>query len=101
MTDTATPSPPVASERYALNPMYLFRWEPTQDSHVLLYPEGIVKLNATGGQILLRCDGKTSVAELSDQLALSYNASDIDAIRNGVLNFLEVSHGKGWIRAKA
>ena len=44
MTDTATPSPPAASERYALNPMYLFRWEPTQDSHVLLYPEGIVKL---------------------------------------------------------
>ena len=42
MTDTATPSPPAAGERYALNPMYLFRWEPTQDSHVLLYPEGIV-----------------------------------------------------------
>lgn len=64
-------------------------------------PEGIVKLNATGGEILQRCDGKTSVAELIDQLALSYNASDVDTIRNGVLNFLEVSHGKGWIRVKA
>ena len=51
MTDTATPSPPAAGERYALNPMYLFRWEPTQDSHVLLYPEGIVKLNQTAGAL--------------------------------------------------
>ena len=80
---------------------FRFQWEPAQNCHVLLYPEGIVKLNATGGEILKRCDGKTSVAELIDQLALSYNASDADTIRNGVLNFLEVSHGKGWIRVKA
>jgi len=86
---------------YEIRPPFLFRWEDSQQAHVLLYPEGIVKLNTTGGEILQRCDGKTSVAELIDQLALSYNASNVDAIRNGVLNFLEVSHGKGWIRAKA
>ncbi|MBK3882958.1 MULTISPECIES: pyrroloquinoline quinone biosynthesis peptide chaperone PqqD [Stutzerimonas stutzeri subgroup] len=86
---------------YEIRPPFLFRWEDSQQAHVLLYPEGIVKLNTTGGKILQRCDGKTSVAELIDQLALSYNASNVDAIRNGVLNFLEVSHGKGWIRAKA
>lgn len=86
---------------YDIRPPFLFRWEESQQAHVLLYPEGIVKLNATGGEILKRCDGKTNVAELIKQLAHSYNASDIDAIRNGVLNFLEVSHGKGWIRAKA
>jgi pyrroloquinoline quinone biosynthesis protein D len=86
---------------YEIRPPFLFRWEDSQQAHVLLYPEGIVKLNATGGEILRCCDGKTSVAELIDRLARSYNASDVDAIRNGVLNFLEVSHGKGWIRAKA
>ncbi len=86
---------------YEIRPPFLFRWEDSQQAHVLLYPEGIVKLNTTGGEILQRCDGKTSVAELIDQLTLSYNASNVDAIRNGVLNFLEVSHGKGWIRAKA
>ncbi len=86
---------------FEIRPPFLFRWEDSQQAHVLLYPEGIVKLNATGGEILQRCDGKTSVAELIDQLARSYNASTIDAIRSGILNFLEVSHGKGWIRAKA
>ena len=68
---------------------------------MLLYPEGIVKLNASGGEILKRCDGKTTVAELIESLAHSYSASDPAAVRAGVLNFLEVSHGKGWIRAKA
>lgn len=98
MTTTTMISPAC---RYEIRPPFLFRWEDSQHAHVLLYPEGIVKLNATGGEILQRCDGKTSVAELIDQLALSYNASDVDTIRNGVLNFLEVSHGKGWIRVKA
>ncbi|MCQ4252991.1 pyrroloquinoline quinone biosynthesis peptide chaperone PqqD [Stutzerimonas stutzeri] len=86
---------------FEIRPPFLFRWEDSQQAHVLLYPEGIVKLNATGGEILQRCNGKTSVAELIDQLARSYNASNIDAIRSGILNFLEVSHGKGWIRAEA
>ncbi|MCQ4295319.1 pyrroloquinoline quinone biosynthesis peptide chaperone PqqD [Pseudomonas stutzeri] len=96
MTTTILPA-----GRFEIRPPFLFRWEESQQAHVLLYPEGIVKLNATGGEILQRCDGNTSVAELIDQLARSYSASDIGAIRNGVLNFLEVSHGKGWIRAKA
>jgi len=92
----------IALERcYEIRPPFLFRWEDSQQAHVLLYPEGIVKLNTTGGDILRHCDGKTSVAQLIDQLGHDYNASDLDAIRKGVLNFLEVSHGKGWIRAKA
>ena len=34
---------------YEIRPPFLFRWEDSQHAHVLLYPEGIVKLNATGG----------------------------------------------------
>ena len=89
------------TDRYEIRPPFLFRWEDPQQAHVLLYPEGIVKLNATAGDILKRCDGSTSVVELIEQLGCDYNASAIDAIRAGVLNFLEVSHAKGWIRAKA
>jgi pyrroloquinoline quinone biosynthesis protein D len=99
-TDTATPSPPAASERYALNPMYLFRWEPTQDSHVLLYPEGIVKLNQTAGDIIERCDGKRTVAELVAELQHRYPGDD-DRVAEGVYKFLEVFRAKGWIRRQA
>ena len=38
MTDSAID----AAARPELNPMFLFRWEDTQDSYVLLYPEGLV-----------------------------------------------------------
>ncbi|MGE4404192.1 pyrroloquinoline quinone biosynthesis peptide chaperone PqqD [Pseudomonas sp.] len=86
---------------YEIRPPFLFRWEDSQQAHVLLYPEGIVKLNATGGEILKRCDGRTTVAELIEQLSRSYDAADPATIRDGILKFLEVSHGKGWIRAKA
>lgn len=86
---------------YEIRPPFMFRWEESQQAHVLLYPEGIVKLNETGGQILDLCDGQTSVEALIEKLAVKYCASDLAAVRSGVMNFLEVSHGKGWIRIKA
>lgn len=36
-----------AHERPVINPLFLFRWEQTQQAYVLLYPEGVVKLNDT------------------------------------------------------
>ena len=31
---------------------FRLQWEPAQESHVLLYPEGMVKLNQSAGEIL-------------------------------------------------
>ena len=100
MTDTATPSPPAASERYALNPMYLFRWEDTQNAYVLLYPEGIVKLNQTAGEIIKRCDGEHTVADMVIELQQSFPGDD-ERVADGVYRFLEVFRAKGWIRRQA
>ena len=36
---------------------YRFQWEPAQDCHVLLYPEGMVKLNPAAAEILKRQPG--------------------------------------------
>ena len=33
------------------------QWEPAQNAHVLLYPEGMIKLNGSAGEIMKRCDG--------------------------------------------
>lgn len=96
---TASPIDP--EDRFEIRPPFMFRWEDSQNAHVLLYPEGIVKLNKSGGDTLSLCDGNTSVAELIDTLIRTYDACAADVIRNGVLHFLEVSRDKGWIRIKA
>lgn len=84
-------------DRVELNPTYLFRWEESQQAHILLYPEGVVKLNATAGEILKRCTGDATVGEMIDDLQRAY----VDGpVADGVLKFLEVSHAKGWIRRK-
>lgn len=97
MNESPRPAP---GDRYVLNPMYLFRWEPTQDAHVLLYPEGIVKLNQTAGDIIGCCDGKHNVAEMVAELQQRY-PDEADRVAAGVLKFLEVFHAKGWIRRQA
>lgn len=85
------------SDAYVLSPTFLFRWEESQSAHVLLYPEGIVKLNDTGGEILKLCDGESTVDELIGKLTERYAANRV-AIAESVIKFLEVSRVKGWIR---
>jgi pyrroloquinoline quinone biosynthesis protein D len=88
------------ASRPQINPLYLLRWEDTQDSYVLLYPEGVVKLNATAGEILKRCTGESSVEDLIDQLQRAFDEPH-DKVRAGVYKFLEVSYAKGWLRDRA
>lgn len=42
---------------------------------VLLYPEGILILNETAREIVARCDGKTTIAEMVATLAAEYESS--------------------------
>jgi pyrroloquinoline quinone biosynthesis protein D len=78
-----------------ISPMYRMQWEEAQQVHVLLYPEGMVRLNAPAAEILKRCDGRTSVAALVADLEGAFGAS---GLRGDVLEFLEQAHGRGWIR---
>ena len=80
-----------------LYPMYLFRWEEPQQAYVLLYPEGVVKLNETGAAILKYCDGKNTAGDIVRELSDMYSAD----VSESIYKFLEVSHAKGWIRIKS
>lgn len=84
-----------SEDRPQLNSKYLFRWEKSQDAYVLLYPEGVIKLNASASEILKRCTGESTVADIVIELkALFVDTADIE---NSIYKFLEVSHAKGWI----
>ncbi len=86
--------------RPEVNPLFLFRWEDTQASYVLLYPEGVVKLNDTAGEILKRCDGTKTVGDLIDEMK-GFFLGPPHTVEQGVRKFLEVSYAKGWIRDRA
>jgi len=74
---------------------FRLQWEPRQDCHVLLYPEGMIKLNASAGQILERVNGERSVAAIIDLLSASFPG--VPGIDEDVLAFLEVAHAQFWI----
>ena len=54
---------------------FRLQWEEAQQSHVLLYPEGMVTLNGSSAEILKYCDGSHSadgvIAELQNRLSVS------------------------------
>jgi pyrroloquinoline quinone biosynthesis protein D len=89
--------PLAASAPLELLRQYRFQWEPAQNCHVLLYPEGMVKLPGSAGEIMKRVDGTRSVDDIVNDLQSAFPGVDL---RADVVEFLEVAHGKGWIRAK-
>ncbi|SED61204.1 pyrroloquinoline quinone biosynthesis protein D [Pseudomonas mohnii] len=88
-------SPIRRDQTLSLRRGFRLQWEPRQDCHVLLYPEGMIKLNASAGQILERLDGQRSVATIIDQLTASFPG--VPGIDEDVLAFLEVAHAQFWI----
>jgi pyrroloquinoline quinone biosynthesis protein D len=81
-----------------LNPTHHFRWEEPQQAHVLLYPEGIVKLNETAAAIIECAMGSTSIAAAAGAIEARYGRADL---MPKILAFLEDARAKGWIRVKS
>ena len=78
----------------AINRLFRFQWEPAQQAHVLLYPEGMVKLNQSAGEILKRCDGARTVPQIVADLEAAFNAS---GLAPEVEAFLEMADAQNWI----
>ena len=79
----------------AIAPGFRLQWEDAQDAHVLLYPEGMVRLSQSAGAILSRCDGERTLGGLLDSLHEAFPGADLEA---DVVEFLLIALEKGWIR---
>lgn len=88
MTTTPLPATPALNRRFRL------QWEAAQDSHVLLYPEGMVKLNASAGEILACCDGARSVDDIVTLLEAKFECT---GLRDDIEAFLAHAREKTWI----
>ncbi|MEP7044589.1 MAG: pyrroloquinoline quinone biosynthesis peptide chaperone PqqD [Dokdonella sp.] len=73
---------------------FRLQWEPVQDAFVLLYPEGMVKLNGSAGEILSRCDGVKPVSALVSELEQRFGQSGLE---RDVIAFLDLARAQRWV----
>lgn len=74
---------------------FRFQWEAAQNCHVLLYPEGMIRLNQSAGEILARCDGHRDIAAIVADLEQAFARP---GLRPEVEAFLSMAIGKRWLR---
>ncbi len=77
-----------------LAPTYRLQWEPVQQCYVLLYPEGMVKLNTSAAEILKRCDGTRTLLELVRELEIAFSAQNLEG---EIRTFITSAVGRRWL----
>ena len=74
---------------------YRMQWEATQDCHVVLYPEGMAKLNETAAAILDLVDGKRTLADIIQ--TLNERFPDAGGVDDDVKAFFAQAREHKWI----
>lgn len=81
---------------YAFALHHRFQWEEAQDCFVILFPEGMVKLNGGAGEVLNLVDGKRTVADIVTELKAKF--SDVPDLDKDIVGMLELAIEKAWLR---
>ena len=89
MSPLSSVTQPKVSSRFRL------QWEPVQDCHVLLYPEGMVKLNGSAGEIMKRCDGSSSIAAITADIEKTFA---LQGLESDVVAFVELAGKQQWLK---
>ena len=93
-TSTQDPHALSRQARPKLNRMFRLQWEEVQQGYVLLYPEGMVQLNASAAEIVRRCDGQTTVDALVEDIEAAFSQSDL---RSQVVQLLAQAYARRWV----
>jgi pyrroloquinoline quinone biosynthesis protein D len=68
------------------------QYDDVRDEHLLLVPEGAVRLNETAAHVLELCDGRRSLDEIAAALSARYSGADVgDDVRELLSGMVE--HG--------
>ncbi len=85
----------LATDVYAIAPHHRFQWEEAQDSYVILFPEGMIKLHGGAGEILKRIDGQRSVDDIVSDLKATF--PDAPDIEKDIYGMFDLAVGKAWL----
>ncbi len=77
-----------------INEHFQLQYEEAQECFVLLYPEGMVQLNQSAGEIMNLCDGTNSSIDITNILEKKFNIKDL---QKDVVGFLEEAINRKWV----
>ncbi|RXK13177.1 pyrroloquinoline quinone biosynthesis peptide chaperone PqqD [Halarcobacter mediterraneus] len=77
-----------------INEHFQLQYEEAQECFVLLYPEGMVQLNQSAGEIMNLCDGTNTSIDITNILEKKFNIKDL---QKDVVAFLEEAINRKWV----
>ena len=80
---------------YKIAAHHRFQWEKAQDCYVILFPEGMVKLNGSAGEVLNLVNGEADVESITEILSKKF--SDVPNIAKDIEGMIELALEKTWI----
>ena len=69
------------------------RYDDVREEHVLLIPEGVVRLNPTAAEVLALCDGERSLDDIVGALSERYESD----VRDDVTELVDAMAEKGLV----
>jgi len=70
------------------------RYDEVREEHVLLIPEGAVRLNPTAAEVLELCDGERSLEDIVGALSARYDGADV---RDDVRGLVDAMAQRGLV----
>ena len=84
-----------AKDIYKIAAHHRFQWEKAQDCYVILFPEGMVKLNGSAGEVLNLVNGESTVELITSVLVKKF--PDAPDISKDIIGMIELALDKAWI----
>ena len=79
----------------AVNNHFQLQFEKAQDCFVLLYPEGMVQLNQSAGEIMNQCDGTKNFNQIVETLEKKF---DMSGLEKDVEAFFNEAMERKWVK---
>ncbi len=83
-----------AEKLLQVNSHFQLQYEESQKCFVLLYPEGMVQLNQSAGEIMNLCTGELTSKQIVKALEEKFN---VDNLKNDVDAFVKEAFTREWL----
>lgn len=77
-----------------VNNHFQLQWEEQQNCFVLLYPEGMVQLSQSAGEIMNLCDGQNCANDITKILEEKFNTTNL---QKDIEEFLTDAMERNWV----